>query len=567
MSGDKFRRLYTKEGEKLPDVPWNVYPRPRMRREKWLCLNGEWRITDCDGADGTITVPFCPESLLSGYKGNIRYGEIMRCSRSFFIPGDWGGSRILLHFGAVSRTCLVFVNGVEVCRHDNAYLPFSADITDVVKNGENTVSVSFTNDLSPRYPYGKQKKARGGMWYTPVSGIWQTVWLEPTPEKRIEDVRVKTDMRGADIEAAGVSAGEVECDGKVYPLKDGKVRIEPDDPVLWSPDSPHLYYFTVKSGGDAVVSYFALRALSVGTVGGVPRLCLNGRPYFFHGLLDQGYFSDGLYTPAAPELYENDIKAMKALGFNTLRKHIKIEPQQFYYDCDRLGMLVVQDMVNNGKYRFIRDTILPTLGFRRRNDRRSNRDAAAREEFRRSAIATVDALSFHPCVCCWTIFNEGWGQFCADEIYREIKAKDGSRFVDTTSGWFGQKESDVESLHIYFGKLRLGADRKKPQALSEFGGYVYKDPRHSFNMKKTYGYKIFKTRESYVIALKNVYEKEVVPLAKAGLCASILTQVSDVEDETNGILTFDRRVCKVSPEELYEIAEKLQKAVAIQLYS
>ena len=279
-------------------------------------------------------------------------------------------------------------------------------------------------------------------------------------------------------------------------------------------------------------------------------------------MLDQGYFSDGLYTPADPSLYGQDIMRMKALGFNTLRKHIKIEPERFYYDCDRLGMVVFQDMVNNGYYNFIRDTALPTVKLRRRpglwNFRR-----AVRENFLKAMEATYRQLKNHPSICCWTIFNEGWGQADADGAYRILKKLDPTRFIDATSGWFTEHESDVDSRHIYFKELKPWGRTDRPQVLSEYGGFVHKCPENSFNREKTYGYGIYESREEYAAVVKRKFMEEIIPLAKQGLCAAVYTQVSDVEDETNGLLTFDRRVCKVLPEELSGIAEELQRAVRL----
>ena len=561
MQNNEFCQLYTEEGEKLNGIPWNSYPRPAMKRNEWLCLNGTWSFRFDGDAPSEILVPFCPESLLSGYKGRMEYARKMIYERYFEIPEKWRGSRIILHFGAVSRECTVYVNGSKAVLNRNAYLPFSADITDLLNKDINTIRAEVVNDLSERYPYGKQSLKRGGMWYTPVSGIWQSVWLEPVPEKHVEGLDIYADLSGANIEIRGVFDGEIECEGRVYTIRNGRCRIEPKDPKYWSPEDPFLYRFTIKSGQDRVESYFALRTLSVEKVNGTPRICLNGRPYYFNGLLDQGYYSDGLYTPASSVLFENDILRMKSLGFNTLRKHIKIEPQQFYYDCDKLGMIVFQDMVNNGHYSFIRDTIRPTIGLKRLNDSRTNTDRETRFEFLDSMEKTVRILKNHPCVCLWTIFNEGWGQFEADNTYDTLKALDPSRLIDSTSGWFHQKQTDVDSLHIYFGKLKLGKRRGLPQVLSEFGGYVYKLKDHSFNTRKTYGYKIFKKSEEYRSALRNVFLNELVPLAKQGLCASVYTQVSDVEDETNGLLTYDRRVCRVAPADIADIAGLLQKAV------
>ena len=550
------RKLYTTAGEKLTGIPWNTYPRPQMVRKEWLCLNGKWHFEY--GAMRTeILVPFCPESLLSGQNLQMEYGMKMKYSRSFTLPKEWNGRRILLHFGGVSRMAEVCVNGKKAVSHEESYLPFSADITELLRDGENEVSVTVVNDLSHKHPWGKQKEKRGGMWYTPVSGIWQTVWLEPVPEHSIRRLTILTEGNTAEITAEGAEDGAVELNGVRYPMTGGKVRITVLDPVCWCPENPYLYRFTVETGTDRVESYFALRTLSIERINGKPRLCLNGKPYFFHGLLDQGYWSDGLYTPASPEGYVNDIRAMKALGFNMLRKHIKIEPEQFYYDCDRLGMVVFQDMVNCGDYRFWRDTLLPTLRIGlRRKDSRLNRCPEARENFLNAMEETVRLLRNHPSICLWTIFNEGWGQFDADRAYTRLKALDGTRFIDSTSGWFTRKLSDVESMHIYFRPLRIGK-QDRPQFLSEFGGWSLKDPDHSFNLEKTYGYKKYEDRESFVRDLRALYLEQVLPLVSRGLCAAVYTQVSDVEDETNGLLTFDRKVSKVTPDEFRDVSARL----------
>ena len=553
------QKLYTEEGRKLPAVPWERYPRPQLRRDEWLCLNGDWRIS-FGGKTRTIRVPFCPESLLSGLETPPEIGTEMVYSRRFTIPDSWQGRRILLHFGAVMRDCRVCVNGKECGRHENGYLPFTVDVTGAVHGGENELTVAVTNDLDHRYPWGKQSVKRGGMWYTPCSGIWQTVWLEPVPEHYIRSLRIKTGADWAEITAEGVADGEVYFEGKRYPLTQGSVRIPVASPRLWSPEDPFLYAFTLTSGEDRTASYFALRSLTAETINGIPRLCLNGKPYFFNGLLDQGYWSDGLYTPAGPEGFEKDILAMKSLGFNTLRKHSKIEPEQFYYDCDRLGMIVGQDMVNNGDYAYIRDTVLPTLHFQKHGDRRLHRNPESRRIFLESMEETVRLLGNHPCICLWTIFNEGWGQFLADEAYERLKALDPDRFIDATSGWFHQKKSDVDSLHIYFDPLHLGK-LPLPQLLSEFGGFVWKVEAHSFNREKTYGYRKYETREAFVAALRETFGRELPPLIREGLCGCIYTQVSDVEDETNGFFTFDRAEWKLKPEELADLAAGLQNAL------
>ena len=550
------RKLYTAAGEALRGQPWPDYPRPQLAREDWLNLNGDWELDFC-GMRQTIRVPFCPESLLSGVEQPPKIGDRLLYRRGFELPESWQGKRVLLHCGAVMRACEAAVNGQTAALHLNGYLPFSADITDFLRPGENELTVAVSNDLDPRFPWGKQKVDRGGMWYTPCSGIWQTVWLEPVPEEYVRGLRITNGADWVEIEAEGVSEGTIVLDGREYPLRGGKARIGIDDPHPWSPEDPHLYRFTLTSGEDRVSSYFALRTLTTETVDGLPRLCLNGKPYFFNGLLDQGYWSDGLYTPASPACFEEDILSMKALGFNTLRKHIKVEPELFYYACDRLGMVVFQDMVNNGVYRFARDTLLPTLRVQHLSDRRLNRDPETRKIFLQSMEDTVRQLGNHPCLCLWTIFNEGWGQFEADRAYEKLKALDPSRFVDAASGWFRQKKSDVESLHIYFTRLKLSRSRK-PQFISEYGGYVWKDKAHSFNLDKTYGYRICRTREDLVRELRALFCGQLLPLIPRGLCAAVYTQVSDVEDETNGLLSFDRRVRKVSPEELRDVTDRLK---------
>ena len=538
---------------------WNAYPRPQMRRQEWRCLNGKWKIRT-GGRIQQIMVPFCPESRLSGYEGEITYGRKMTYRRLFTVPEHWKGMRILLHFGAVSRRAHVRVNKRTAAVHNNAYLPFQTDITELLQPGRNEITVTVMNDLSNKYPWGKQKEKRGGMWYTPVSGIWQSVWMEPVPENHIHSLKISTGADHADISFKGIDSGTVYLEGKSYPIIDGRVHIRLENPRLWSPEDPQLYNFTAVCGEDRIESYFALRTLTTERIGGIPRLCLNGKPYFFHAVLDQGYWSGGLYTPPSPGAFEKDILAMKSLGYNTLRKHIKVEPEQYYYDCDRLGMIVFQDMVNNGDYRYLRDTVLPTIGIRPKNDLRIHRDPETRRNFLEAMDRTVKLLYNHPCICLWTIFNEGWGQFCADEAYDRLKAMDDSRFVDSTSGWFHEEKSDVDSRHMYFEKLHLGI-HDLPQLLSEFGGWSFRIPGHCFNEKKTYAYRKYNDRDTFVRELRLLYLDQVVPLAKKGLCGAIYTQVSDVEDETNGLVTYDRKVLKIKPEEFRDIAVKLADAV------
>ena len=555
------RKLMTAAGETLNGKAWDVYPRPQLRRKNYVNLNGIWdfTVTDCDelpsAYERKINVPFPVEAELSGVAEHFPEGSRLWYRTSFAAPA---GKRILLHIDGVDQKARLFLNGE--CIADNICTILhgmeTVDITTHIE-ADNELVVCVTDDLKDRsYPYGKQTLSRGGMWYTPVSGIWQTVWLEAVPDKYISGIKITPSADSAEIEIFGVDSGVAVCEGKAYPFEKGKLIIMPQSPEMWTPANPHLYDFTVKAGEDEVQSYFALRSVELKSVNGIRRLCLNGKPYFFHGLLDQGYWSDGIYTPVAPECYEDDILAMKKLGFNTLRKHIKIEPQTFYYACDRLGMIVFQDMVNNGRYSFVRDTALPTAGVQKLGDKTLNRNAKCRRAFEKAMESTVERLYNHPCICYWTIFNEGWGQFESSAMYEKLKALDKTRIVDSTSGWFRCGKTDVDSRHVYFKPFKMPKS-DMPVVLSEFGGYVYKDAEHSFNPDKTYGYRYFKKRDDFENALVKLYDEEIVPSVKKGLCAAIYTQVSDVEDETNGLLTYDRKVCKVNAEKMQEIAQKL----------
>ena len=557
-------KLMTAQGEALSGKPWNIYPRPQLKRNNYVNLNGDWNFAVSSESalpaafDRSIRVPFCPESALSGIEAHFPEGSYLFYRRTFSRPE---GPRILLHIGAADQELTCYVNGIEIGSHEGGYEAITFDITHALQT-ENTVVLRCRDDLRDQsYPYGKQVMKRGGMWYTPVSGIWQTVWLESVAESYVNSIDIQVTLQSATITIEPALEGKVICEGKEYALVGGKAVIAPDEPRLWTPEEPNLYEFTVLAGDDRFDSYFALRTLEVKTVGGYPRLCLNGKPYFFHGLLDQGYWPDGLFTPAAPECYAEDILRAKALGFNMLRKHIKVEAEEFYYQCDKLGMVVFQDMVNNGDYKHLRDTVLPTFFSQYKDDRNMHPDPKSRQRFVAGMEATVEQLKNHPCICYWTIFNEAWGQFDSTPVYHRLKELDSSRFIDTTSGWFRGSESDVESLHIYFDMWHRLKKSSKPIVLSEFGGFTYAAPGHIWNTENTYGYGACKTPEALSAKLRQIYETRIIPAAKAGLCAAVYTQISDVEDEINGLLTYDRKVIKPDQETMLDLSRQLQEAL------
>jgi len=560
------QKLMTTRGENLTGTPWTVYPRPQMKRDSYINLNGDWEfaVNNPEFSGKTIQLPFCPESILSGVGEHFAEGIPLWYRRRVVLPEGFNRGRVLLHIGAADQIADVYVNGKALYHHEGGYDAFTVDITDALRE-ENEISIRCVDDLKDQsFPYGKQTRNRGGMWYTPVSGIWQTVWLESVPETYIEKLNIEN--RGYSVTIATVPALE----GKVtvkdlgeFPLENGAVTITPENPRLWSPEDPYLYDFTVETETDHVESYFAVRSLEIKKVGKYPRLCLNGKPYFFHALLDQGYWPDGILTPAAPECYADDILAMKRHGFNTLRKHIKVEAEEFYYQCDKLGMIVFQDMVNNSDYGYNRDTVLPTvlLPYQKRGDKNLHRDENHRRRFLQGMEATVRQLKNHPCICYWTIFNEGWGQFDSDNVCEQFRKLDDTRFIDATSGWFRRNNTDVDSRHVYFRKVKVRGDGVKPLVVSEFGGKTWCVKDHVFNPDKAYGYGGCKTKEALNDALVKLYMEEILPGVQNGLCAAVYTQVSDVEDEINGLVTYDRKVEKLESSKMLPVAEALQKAI------
>lgn len=545
------------------------YPRARMRRDSFFSLDGEWQFAYAKSESAPdvlrerITVPYPPESRASGIGRRHRPEEYLFYEKRFSLPEDFLSAEgdVLLHFGAVDQYADVWLNGKHLGTHEGGYLPFHFSIGHLLEK-ENVLSLRVKDTLDTALPYGKQKEKRGGMWYTPHSGIWGSVWVELVPKGGIEDVSVISTDKKATIYVKSCSQKQTlryrDGDEEVVVEFEGEITVTPKSARLWSPEEPNIYDFTVSTKADTVSSYFALRKLEARTVNGKCRFFLNGKPYFLNGVLDQGYFEEGIIVPPSPDAYRQDILSMKALGFNMLRKHIKIEPPAFYEACDRLGMIVFQDAVNNGRYSFLWQTALPTVGLKRVPRFFLSKSRRARSIFREHTLATLKELCFYPSVLLFTIFNEGWGQADADALYRECKALYPDMIFDTASGWFKTGESDLRSDHVYFKRIRPNYKKeKKLIVLSEFGGYSYPVEGHLFNPSHNYGYGTCRDGESYFKRIKELYLDQVLPAIRAGVSGLVYTQLSDVEDETNGFYTYDRALCKVPPEEMKRISDAL----------
>ena len=565
--------------------PLAEYPRPAMRRDSCEILNGPWQYAITQTAEypaawqGSILVPYSPEAPASGVGRTLQPGQWLHYHRLFAPPAGEGG-RVLLHFGAVDYACAVQVNGHLAGGHRGGYWPFTLDITDLLNGtGRNRLWVAVQDPTGHgTQARGKQTLKPGGMFYPAQSGIWQTVWLERVPDNYIQTltvtpdydartvtVRVHTAKPGGAVNLwAMVRAGGVtiaEDWGSDEADRDGEVTLNiPEEHFFpWSPDTPFLYDLTVGTNQgeeaefDTVHSYFALRKWSCAPdAHGVLRFCLNDKPILLNGLLDQGYWPEGLYTPPSDAAVERELSEVKALGFNLLRKHAKIEPQRWYYHCARLGLIVWQDIVNGGSaynlwfVTYLTNVLQPLL--RRFPDGKavysllSRAKPAGREEYAHELADTVQALRCHPCIACWVPFNEGWGQFDAGKAVQALRTLDGTRLVDEASGWFDQGGGDVHSLHNYFYPLRI-RPQKRTVALSEYGGIAWPMPGHE-PPHKTYGYGTAKDRQELTARYKKLQLKTVLPQLEKGLSALVYTQLTDVEDEVNGLFTYDRAAVK-----------------------
>lgn len=568
------------------------YPRPNLVRDSYYNLNGLWNYaftTDENlpsAWDGKILVPFAPESSLSGVNRKLKPEEYLWYQTSFPTPSDLGDRHLILHFGAVDQQATIFINNVRVISHSGGYLPFSVDITKHLypDNKKNILHVMVKDVTDTSYhSRGKQKLNPGGMFYTAVSGIWQTVWMECVPQKYIQNLCITPEYDSQTVHLqAVINDTELMISGAPSEVRiyDGETLVASssfsDDftctirlPHMksWSPEHPFLYDVSILYGDDYVRSYFAMRKFSTARdKSGTLRLFLNNAPYFHNGLLDQGYWPESLYTPPSDKALIYDIKAAKELGFNMLRKHAKIEPLRWYYHCDRLGMLVWQDMVNGGSsyhmwFVTYFPTVFPALARKVKDNRHyrllARESVKGREEFIEETKETVQLLSFFACIAMWVPFNEGWGQFDSKKITAMIRKLDSTRTIDSTSGWFDQKTGDMKSHHIYFTPIRFRKSRRTV-VLSEFGGYALRIPGHTFS-DKTYGYRIYLNKSQLTDAFVKLYEKKIIPGIDHGLSAAVYTQLSDIEEEINGFYTYDRKVLKFEANRVREVNQKLQE--------
>ena len=557
---------------------WNIYPRPSLKRnENYKILNDGWTLNNLP-----VKLPFPPESKLCEYEGKIT--PVYTYQKKIELPQEAvkclkKNGKLLLYFGAVDQVCSVYANDELVGHSELGYFTLTCDITkqakEAIANNDPVLLVRLEGEdfLDHTKPYGKQHTDRGGMWYTPISGIWQTVWMEWLPESYISKINYdvkdslatfklcfnKEESNSEKIVKAKLKTVEGDYNflikGNNYSLDLSSIEIagKKHEPQFWTAENPYLYELELDYNGDKVETYFALRTVSIENVSGVQRICINHKPVFLNGVLDQGYFEDGIFTPESPEEYKKDILRMKELGFNTLRKHIKVEPEIFYYLCDSIGIYVIQDMVNNGPYNFLVDTALATVGLKKNDKNRY--DENQKEWFKLSAFETQNFLHNHPSVIAYTVFNEGWGQTDSDEIGDLLKERDPSRIYDYTSGWFKQQHSDVDSVHIYFRTKKLKPELK-PLLLSEFGGFSRAVKGHIWNPEKSYGYGKCKDEKELTDRIIETYKKMVLPAIPLGLCAAIYTQLSDVEDEINGFYTYDRKICKVDKNRIAEFMLK-----------
>ena len=555
-------------------IPLSEYPRPQFKRDSYICLNGYWEyaIRKEDKIpskfDGQILVPFSPEVEKSGVNKTVLPDDYLFYKLHVELTKEFIKDKVILHFGAVDQIAEVFVNDQFVMKHIGGFLPFEMDIKPYLDDNKATIILRVQDTTNASYhSSGKQALKPEGIWYKPQSGIYMPVWLESLKTGYIESIKITPDIDEKVVKISFKSSNKsakLNLKNQTYEIEADKENIIPiKNMELWSPENPYLYEFTISNDVDEVSSYFAMRKVSLmQNEKGMKVIALNNQPYFMKGVLDQGYYQDGLLTPNSDEDYINDINLIKSLGFNVSRKHIKIESMRWYYHCDRLGLLVWQDFVNGcTKYDFWLNQV-PLFVRYKISDHRYKKFFRENEEGRREALnefkETIDLLYNCPCIVYWTIFNEAWGQFDAKEIYQELKLIDPTRIYDHASGWHDQGSSDVKSMHIYKWKVKVPNRFKlkgRAYVCSECGAYILDKRLKEAKKKEGFIYLLFNNKEDFQKEYIRFINEEIIPAKKRGMSGFIYTQLSDVEEEMNGFVTYDRKEIKVDIPVIKEINE------------
>ena len=574
-------RIKTKWAKKLdPKNIWPEYPRPQLQRKDWLNLNGPWsysvRDSDTDYLkpethDGKILIPFSLESSLSGVMRAFTEKEILWYEKEFEIPKDWKGKNILLHFGAVDWKCILYINDEKVGEHIGGYSAFYFDITPKLKEGKNRIILKVLDPTDMNYqPLGKQTLSPGSIWYTPISGIWQTVWMEPVYEHYIEKLEINNDFDNKEVKVTFKINSviklpinfELKYNNKVIGNASGKsgdeitIKIEEEDFHPWSPSEPNIYDIRAEllselgNVYDTITSYTTIRKIeSKKDSLGYYRIYLNDKPIFNMGTLDQGYWPDGLYTPPSEEAMIYDIQKLKDLGFNTIRKHIKIEPYRYYYQCDKMGMLLWQDMPAGDIHGSNWDPRSMDGG----SDK--ERTQESKDNYYREWGEIIDNLKFFQCIIIWVPFNEAWGQFDTEAVVEFTHNRDPLRLINAASGGNHRMCGNILDLHNYPNPDQYLKEETLINVLGEYGGLGLEIKNHTWK-EENWGYVDLKSKEEVTYRYKE-YIEMLIEYVKTGFSAAIYTQTTDVESEINGLLTYDREEVKVFEAPIKEANEKL----------